>query len=297
MKFAAIDIGTNAVRLLLSRVYQNGPIPHIKKETLVRMPIRLGEDVFTDGFISKEKTERLVETMTAYNHLINAYQALDYLGYATSAMRDAANSREVKALIKKKAGINLEVIDGSRETEIICTNRPGHLIDQARSLLYIDVGGGSTELALLTRNRVRHSKSFNLGGIRILKRRDQKSTWEEMKQWLKKHARGIDNLDAIGSGGNINKIFRLSGEKPDKPLSYRKAKSIYEYLQTYSLEERIRLLNLRSDRADVIVPAARIYLSAMKWASIKQIYVPMAGLSDGMIRILYEKYANKNGSK
>jgi len=292
MKFASIDIGTNAVRLLLSRVYDDGPVPFIKKETLVRMPIRLGEDVFTVGAVSDEKTEYLIQTMRAYKHLISAYGAIDYLGYATSAMREAENGRDIIRLIRKKTDINLQIIDGLRETEIICTNRPRHLIDRNRAFLYIDVGGGSTELAIFTDNRIQRSKSLNIGGIRILKGKVTKESWNEMKDWLGEHTGGIENLTAIGSGGNINKIFRLAGKKPNESLSYKKIKSIYKYLQTFSLEERIKVFNFRSDRADVIVPAAKIYMSAMKWARIKHIHVPMAGLSDGMIRILYEKYNN-----
>jgi len=293
MKFAAIDVGSNAVRLLLSRVIEDGRDPIIKKESLVRMPIRLGEDAFIRHRICQARIEQLIDTMVAFKFLIKAYQPLDFMACATSAMREAENRFQIREIINKHSDINLEIVDGRREAEIIYANRIEQMLEPRAAYLYIDVGGGSTELTLLQRGRSLASRSFDIGTIRLLKGLVSDKTWDGMKKWLKRQTRGLDPIFAIGSGGNINKIFRLSGRNDRKKLSYGKIDSIYRGLLKYSWEERIRALGLRPDRADVIVPAAEIYLSVLKWAGIKAMHVPQIGLPDGMVRILYDKYRNR----
>lgn len=290
MKFAAIDIGSNAVRLLLSRVIDNGNQPFFKKESLIRIPIRLGEDSFTHKRISEEKKNNLIKTMLGFKHLIYAYEAVDYIACATSAMREAENGKEIVANIKMETGINLEIIDGKSEADIINSNHIEKKLNQESSYLYIDVGGGSTELTLFSKNESITSKSFDIGTVRLLKNLVPKESWKEMKKWIKQNTADFQPLLGIGSGGNINKIFRLSGKSEKKPLNYKNIKEINDYLCTFTLEERIKVLNLRPDRADVILPAAEIYLSVMKWAKIKQMFVPQIGLADGLIHILYERY-------
>jgi exopolyphosphatase/guanosine-5'-triphosphate,3'-diphosphate pyrophosphatase len=293
LKFAAIDIGTNAVRLLLSRVIESGTGAIFKKESLVRMPIRLGEDVFASRIISERKIENLVKTVIAFRNLIEAYEAVDYRACATSAVREAENGAAVVNEIKRRAGIELEVIDGRREAQIICSNRPDRIPNEKGSFLYIDVGGGSTDMTFFSGDRTIDTASFNIGGLRILAGLVSKSDWKEMKKWLKDTTAGYREIYAIGSGGNINKIFRMARKKESEAISYKKIKEIYKYLNSFTLEERIQSLKLRPDRADVIIPAAEIYLAAMKWAGIKEMYVPVAGLSDGLVRLLYEEHKQR----
>lgn len=295
MKFAAIDIGSNAVRLLLAKVFENGQETTFKKESLVRIPIRLGDDAFAQQLVSDQKADKLINTMIAFKHLMAAYQPLDYLACATSAMREAKNGDGVVKAIKEQSGIELSIIDGKKEADIIFSNHIAEKLDITHSYLYIDVGGGSTELTFFSKrdNNKMLSKSFNIGTVRILNDLVAKESWKEMKQWIKKNSKIFDEVSAIGSGGNINKIFRLSLKKENKPLSYKNLKEINSFLNSYSFEERIKILGLRPDRADVIIPAAGIYLSVMKWGKIKEIFVPQIGLADGLIHILYERYKRK----
>lgn len=290
MKFAAIDIGTNAVRLLLTRVFETNDKPIFKKESLVRIPIRLGEDVFSTGAISEKKLEDLTHTMIGFRNLIDAYGAINYMACATSAMREADNGPNIVKTLHKKSGISLEIIDGRREAEIISFHQPFKFIDKNKSYLYIDVGGGSTELSLISNDETIASKSVNIGGIRMLQNVVDKTEWDDLKSWLRENTKSFQPLTAIGSGGNINKLFRMARKKDGEQISYKKIKYLYEYLCTFSLEERISSLHLRPDRADVIIPASEIYLAVMKWAGIKKMHVPQAGLPDGMVRILYFNY-------
>jgi len=296
MKLAAIDIGSNAVRLLLSRTFENGDQPYIKKESLVRMPIRLGEDVFGNGRISEEKTGALIKTMVAFKNLMEAYQAIDYMACATAAMREAENGAEVVRRVREVSGIDLEIIDGRREAEIVCLNRPLRIFDKNQVYMFIDVGGGSTEIIVFANNAPVRSQSFPIGGIRVLKDQVKKAQWTEMKKWLNLATGALQPLTAIGSGGNINKIFRMARKKEGEEISYKKIMSIQRFLKKHTYEERIKKLHLRPDRADVIVPAAQIYLSAMKWAKCTKMIVPMAGLSDGLIHIMYEKHHTPAGA-
>jgi exopolyphosphatase/guanosine-5'-triphosphate,3'-diphosphate pyrophosphatase len=290
MKFAAIDVGSNAVRLLLSRVFDDGPYPIVKKESLIRMPVRLGEDAFIKKKISHKKIEQLIDTMIAFKFLIKAYQPLDMMACATAALREAENKYEILQTVKANSGIELEIVDGRREAEIIYSTHIEKIYNSSDPWLYIDVGGGSTELTLLSESKSIASKSFDIGTIRLLKALVEDKTWKAMRRWIRKHTDGLTSLRAIGSGGNINKIFRMSRIKEKQGLTFSRIHEIYAYLQEFTWEERIRKLGLRPDRADVIIPASEIYLKAMEWGSIDEIFVPQIGLPDGLIRILYEKY-------
>lgn len=293
MKFAAIDIGSNAVRLLLTKVLEIEEDNFFKKESLIRIPIRLGEDAFSDQFISKDKAERLLNTMIGFKHLMQAYQPIDYLACATEAMREAKNGDKIVDEIEKQSGIKLEIVEGKKEAEIIYSNHIEEKLDSEKSYLYVDVGGGSTELTIFSGKKTITTQSFKIGTVRLLQNQVTKERWDEMKKWIKSNSADLQPIVAIGSGGNINKIFRLSRVKEGKPISFKKIKEIYSTLIKFTYEERIRFLNLRPDRADVIIPAFEIFLAVMKWAKIKQILVPQIGLSDGLIHILYEKYKSE----
>lgn len=293
MVFAAIDIGSNAMRLLFCRVYTVDGKPHFSKEELFRMPIRLGEDVFLHGRISEQKADRLITALKGYSELIKAYDGVqNYRAVATSAMRDATNGLEIIERARIEAGINVEIIDGKNEAALVFSNHIEELLNPKHAYLYTDVGGGSTELTLYFDNKVVAAKSFNVGTVRMLLDKVSKEEWEEMKAWLKRNTIGIHPLHAIGSGGNINKIFKMSGKKETKHLSYERLKGIYDMLCSYTYQERIERLDLKPDRADVIIPAAKIFLSVMKNADIEKVFVPQVGLSDGLVHQMYDNYVN-----
>ncbi len=293
MVFAAIDIGSNAIRLLFSRVYIVDGKAHYSKEELIRMPVRLGEDVFVNKTISAAKAERLILALKGFSNLIKAYGVQDYRAVATSAMRDASNGIEIIARIKSEAGLNVEIIDGKNEAALVFSNHIEQLINPKHAYLYIDVGGGSTELTLYFDSKVIAAKSFNIGTVRMLLDKVEKDEMEEMRVWLKRNTVGIHPLFGIGSGGNINKIFKMSGKKETKHLSYDKLKDIYDMLCSYTYQERIERLDLKPDRADVIIPAAKIFLTVMKNANIEKVFVPQVGLSDGIVHHMYESYIAK----
>ena len=297
MVFAAIDIGSNAIRLLFCRVYTLDGKPHFSKEELIRMPIRLGEDVFLQGKITDTKANRLVTALRGYSELIKAYGVEKYRAVATSAMRDATNGLQIIERIKTESGITVEIIDGKHEAALVFSNHIEELLNPKHAYLYIDVGGGSTETTLYYDNKVKASRSFNIGTVRMLLDKVDKDEWEEMKSWLKRNTSGIHPLSAIGSGGNINKIFKMSGKKETKHLSYDKLKSIYEMLCSYTYQERIERLDLKPDRADVIIPAGKIFLSIMKHAEIEKVFVPQVGLSDGLVHEMYESYLSSQKTK
>jgi exopolyphosphatase/guanosine-5'-triphosphate,3'-diphosphate pyrophosphatase len=291
MIFAAIDIGSNAVRLLFSNVFEGeeeGEI--IRKESLIRVPIRLGEDAFTIGHISEGKIEALVKTMGAFRSLMEVHCPLDYLACATSALREAANGPEITDRIRREAGIEVEIIDGHREAEIIYSNHIAESLSREGSCLYIEVGGGSTELTLFSRDTMIVSRTFAVGTVRILNDRMEKAEWNRLREWVRAHTADYRPLTGIGTGGNINFLFRMSGKKEGKPLGYKEIKRLGKLLRSYSLEDRVKVLGLRPDRADVIIPALDIYLSVMKWAGITDIIVPNIGLADGIIHLLAEKH-------
>ncbi|WP_343532347.1 exopolyphosphatase [Pedobacter sp.] len=291
LRYAAIDIGSNAVRLLIADITQQGEgkEPGFKKNTLVRVPLRLGDDAFLDQELSPKKIDDLVKTMTAFRNLMDVYHVSEYLACATSAMREAKNGKNVIEKVKKLANIDIEIIEGQREASIIYSNHIEENLDIKKSYLYIDVGGGSTEISVFVNKQPVASKSFNIGTIRILDNQDKEETWNEMKEWIKHHTKELKQVVGIGTGGNINKLFRMSGEKDDMPLSFLKLKNMYNELNAYSLKERISVLKLNPDRADVIIPACEIYLTIMKWAGVKQIFVPKVGMVDGIINLLIEE--------
>ncbi len=293
MIFAAIDIGSNAVRLLFTHVYEIKGKVFFEKEELIRMPVRLGEDTFLKGEITKERADKLVSAMKGFKELMNVFNIIAYRAVATSAMRDAINGKEVIERVKKEADLNIEIIDGKTEAATIFSNHAEEFLDPLKSYLYIDVGGGSVELTLISDKKTIAQKSFDVGTLRMLFGKIDNNEWDSYKQWIKKNTQGIKPLNAIGSGGNINKLYKMSGKKESKSLSYDKLKSMQDMLSSYTYEERITILGLKPDRADVIIPATKIFLTAMKYADIEKVYVPQIGLSDGIIHLLYEEYKKK----
>lgn len=289
LRYAAIDIGSNAVRLLIADISKNENGYSFKKNTLVRVPLRLGDDAFLDGRISDRKIEDLLKTMMAFRNLMDVYHVSQYLACATSAMREAVNGADIIKNVKKAANIDLEIIEGQREANIIYANHIEENLDIKKSYLYIDVGGGSTELSVFVNRIPVASKSFDIGTIRILDNQDKDETWEEMREWVKENTKTLKNLAGIGTGGNINKLFRMSDEKDGMPLSFLKLKGLYNQLNAHSLKERISVFGLNPDRADVIIPACEIYITLLKWTGIKQVYVPKVGLADGIINLLIEE--------
>lgn len=287
-KYAAIDIGSNAIRLLISNIIeQKGKPTLFKKSALVRVPIRLGADVFINQKISEENAQRMIDTMNAFKLLMKSHKVVAYKACATSAMREAENGAEIVNLIKKKAKIKVDVIDGEEEAAIIAATDLNSFIDQSKTYLYVDVGGGSTEFSVIHQGKTTASKSFKIGTVRLLNDMVRKETWQELQVWIKQNTKDFEKINLLGSGGNINKIFKISGRAIGKPLTYFYLTSYYNMLQSYSYEERITQLDLNQDRADVIIPATRIYLSAMKWSNAKYIYVPKIGLSDGIVKSIY----------
>ena len=294
MKFAAIDIGSNAVRLLFCNVYDEKGKIYFKKAELIRVPIRLGEDSFLTGKISAKKCDKLVTAMKAFKNLIEVYDVIDYRACATSAMRDAENGYDLVARVKKEAGIKIEIIDGKTEADLIYANHIEEHLDKKNNYLYIDIGGGSTEITLFSKNKAVVSQSFNVGTIRMLHDQIDKEYWNYFKNWVQEISKGYKPLIAIGSGGNINKLFRITGRKPNKPVSTVNLKALCELIETYTYEERIQILGLNPDRADVIIPASKILLTVLKKADIDKLLVPLIGLSDGIVHQLFEKYKEKN---
>lgn len=293
-KYAAIDIGSNAIRLLIMTVIEKDrKTTQFKKTSLVRVPIRLGADVFLEGRISEVNQKRMLDAMNAFSLLMKTHKVTRFRACATSAMREANNGTEVANMIKEQTNISIDIIDGKDEAAIIASTDLKDLIDTDKTFLYVDVGGGSTEFTVFADGRDIASKSFKLGTVRILNDMVQESTWEEVKKWIQKYTADYDKMSLIGSGGNINSIYKNSGMKLGKPLSYFYLTGYYEKLKSYTYHERIFELQMNPDRADVIIPATRIYLSAMKWAGAKNVYVPKIGLSDGIIKTLYqEKLSN-----
>ncbi|AZQ44630.1 Ppx/GppA phosphatase family protein [Nonlabens ponticola] len=294
-KYAAIDIGSNAIRLLVATVNQFDDQPPVfKKTSLVRVPIRLGQDVFTDGKISDRNKSRMLDTMQAYSRLMSVHNVLEYKAYATSAMRDASNGPDISKVIKKNCGIDIEIIDGSHEAAIIAMTDLHNMIDVNKVYLYVDVGGGSTEFTLYADGKSIVSRSFKIGTVRLLNDMVKSHLWQEAEQWIKEVCKPYNKIELIGSGGNINNIFKNSGKSVGSPLSYFYLSSYYEKLQSYTYEERIYHLALNQDRADVIIPACRIYLRAMKWSEAKNIHVPKIGLADGIIKSIYNQKYDKS---
>lgn len=290
MVLAAIDIGSNAARLLISEtsVYKDGTVDYTKL-CLLRIPLRLGFDVFDRGFISDERKHRLIETLKAYKILLGVYNVEAYKAFATSAMRDASNGPEILTEILDKTGIRVEIITGQQEASILYETHIAERLGSNKSYLYIDVGGGSTEISLFAKGQTVFKESFNIGTIRLLRDKVTEEQWDRMKWYIKTYTRGYQPVEAIGTGGNINKIFSISKRKEGKPLSLELLKDYYKELSSATMEERKHLYQFRDDRADVIVPALQIYTSIMRWAEADEIYVPKVGLADGLIKVLYNE--------
>src|SRR5690606_3743701 len=294
MKLAAIDIGSNAARLLITEVRETTGDPVFQKLNLVRIPLRLGFDVFEFQKISYAREEMLVNTIKAFKLLMDVHQVDFMVACATSAMRDAANGIEIIERVRNQTGINIKIISGDAEAGFIYENKTAEKAIPARSFLYMDVGGGSTEISLYENGNLIYKSSHNIGTIRLLKNQVTDAQWEHMKEEVKEFSKNKNGkMVAIGSGGNINKVFSLSKRKEDKPLYLETLKNYYKELSNVSVEERMSLYKLKEDRADVIVPALLIYINVLKWADIEEIYVPKIGLADGLIRNLYKELTDK----
>jgi exopolyphosphatase / guanosine-5'-triphosphate,3'-diphosphate pyrophosphatase len=287
---AAIDIGSNAARLLITEVVtdEKGNTAY-NKLNLVRVPLRLGFDVFEIGSISKKRIGMMMQTMKAFQHLMNAYEVQKSIACATSAMRDAKNSTDIIRKVKLETGINIEIISGDLEAQIVYENHFAENLDKEHSYLYIDVGGGSTEVSFFSNGVLVFKKSFNIGTIRLLKKMVLDNEWDEVKETIKDLTKGHKEVVAIGSGGNINKVFSLSKRKDGKSLSLELLKDYYKELSSFTVEERMVKYNFREDRADVIVPALQIYTNVMRWADAQEIYVPKIGLADGLVKHLWSE--------
>jgi len=295
VRLAAIDIGSNAARLLITDVIA-GPqgVNEFIKVVLVRVPLRLGFDVFDKGEISAGKVEKIIKTIKSYKLLLDVYEVKHLKACATSAMRDAANSPEIIKKVKAETGIDIEIISGDQEASVIYENHIAENMTSEESYLYIDVGGGSTELTFFSDGKLIFKKSFNIGTIRMLKNQVTESAWDEMKEFIRTKTKGYHHVTAIGSGGNINKIFSISKRKEGKPLNLDLLRDYYKEFSNLSLSQRISLHKLREDRADVIVPALLIYINVMRWADANEIFVPKIGLADGLIHTLYEEVKLKD---
>lgn len=288
LKFVAIDVGSNAMRLVLSHVFEGETGPSFKRETLLRVPIRLGEDVFTLGRISAHKSGQLRKAMLAFRHLLDVFEPDGYMACATSAMRDAANGPDLLAQIQAEAGISLQTIAGSFEAELIFSSHVAETLEPHLHYLYIDVGGGSTELAIFSEGELLNAVSFNIGTVRSLHEKIEDAEWGRLSEWLKANTSNEYQTQGIGSGGNINKVYKLSERKDKKYLKLHHLQNWHTRLSPLSVDQRIEQFSLKPDRADVIVPALEIYQFIMQAAQLERIYVPQLGLADGMIHYLYE---------
>ena len=290
-KLAAIDIGSNAIRILIANVVQEvGDHPVYMKSEMIRVPIRLGQDSFTVGEISKKNMKRVVKAMKAFKLIMKVNGVKHYMACATSALRESNNADELVARVKKKSKIKIEVIDGRKEAEIISNTTILDSFGQNRNYLYVDVGGGSTEFSVLQDGKRIVSKSFKTGTVRMINNMVNEKVWFEIEKWIQTHTAGIEKIALLGSGGNINKIFKLSNTKEGKPLTCIKINTFYQDLKMLTYEQRILKYNLNLDRADVILPALEIYLKALKWSGATKVFVPKIGLADGMIKMMYKKF-------
>jgi exopolyphosphatase/guanosine-5'-triphosphate,3'-diphosphate pyrophosphatase len=289
VKLAAIDIGSNAIRLLIEEVRQfNGEI-RIDKVSLTRVPVRLGEDVFTSGIVSEEKIRQLVKTMRAFWYIMDVHQVEMFRVCATSAMREAKNRKKVIETVEREANFNIEILSGDEEANLIFRNYFSQNLNAKENYLFVDVGGGSTELTLIKNGARVKSQSFNIGTVRLLAGPIDKKIWKSIDAWLARHAVKTGNLVAIGTGGNVNTLFKLQGKKPQETITALEIRNLYKMLSAVDLDERIFTYKLRPDRADVILPACEIYLKIMASAGIKKMIVPKIGLSDGMILNMAEQ--------
>ena len=288
--FAAIDIGSNAIRLLIANVIIKDGLPvKFIKSSIVRVPIRLGQESFTIGEISSKNINKIVRTIKAFKHIIKVNEVKSFLVFATSALREANNSKQVIQEVKKKTKIKIEIIDGRKEAKIISLNNIFESVNKNRTFIFVDVGGGSTEFSIIANGKRKKSKSFKIGTIRMINKMISKDVWDQIRLWIKSNVRQHSKIALIGSGGNINKIFKIAGVLDTRPLTLIKLNSIYKKLVKMSFDERIINMGLNPDRSDVIIPAAEIFLKALEWSGSTEIYVPRMGLADGMIKFLYSK--------
>lgn len=290
LKFAAIDIGSNAVRLLINNIIDDSDKPYFQKASLVRLPIRLGADVFADGRISNGNIRRLTDTMQAYRLLMETHGVTEYRAFATSAMREAENGKKIVRHIKEKTGVELQIIDGMLEAELLFATRATKQLDANKPYLYVDVGGGSTEFTLFNDGKSTASRSFKIGTIRLLNNQISDKKWNALKDWLSDIKPKKKQPIIIGTGGNINKMSKIINGKKQQFISNRELKDLYKELTTLSMEQRMRRYSMRPDRADVIIPAARIFTTVAAVTGAKELFVPKVGLSDGMIKWMYGRY-------
>jgi exopolyphosphatase/guanosine-5'-triphosphate,3'-diphosphate pyrophosphatase len=296
MKFAAIDIGSNAVRLLFANVFLVGGQTIFKKESLIRIPLRLGEEAFIDGFISANKAEKLSKTLLSFRHLIEVNDITHYKACATAALREASNGEEVVEKVWKEAGVKINIIEGSQEARIIYANHVAQNLDNTKAYLYIDVGGGSTELSLFAKGNLVKATSFPIGTLKLLNNQVDENNWAPMKKMLEEIRADYHDIAGIGTGGNINKIYKLYGDTVTGQINLKQLREAYEHLEGFTYAERVTILGLKPDRADVILPAAEIFMSVMEWANIDNIHVPKIGLSDGIVHLLFEEYQEQLAS-
>ena len=294
LPFGAIDIGSNAIRLLVMNAIEYPEETTFKKVSLIRIPIRLGADVFKDQVISSVKCDKLIHAMEGYQHIMQAYNILDYRACATSAMREAKNGPELISEIRNKIGIDLEVITGKEEAEIIFNTGVAQMLDPNKDYLYVDVGGGSTEVTVVSKNAKVEQESFNIGTVRMLSQSVDAAEVDRFKGFMRQQATKLKDTSLIGSGGNINKLFKLMGKKYGETINPSELKHMYDYLKRFTFEERISVLRLNPHRADVIIPATKIFLWAFKHSNSKRVFVPRMGLSDGIVKQLYDKFREEN---
>ncbi len=290
LNYAAIDIGSNAARLLIKSIDREANDKNkFKKIMLLRVPLRLGFDIFKDGALSEKKAEKLRRLMKAYRQMMKIYDVADYRACATSAMRDATNGPDIIRRILKDTGIQIEIIDGKEEARIVYSNHLECLADRTGAYIYVDVGGGSTEVNFLTEGKLHSSVSYNIGTVRSLTGKVRDDEWARLEEDMAQIAQGIDHINIIGSGGNINKIYRMASEKDNEtqrmPIS--SIQKVYDELLPFSVEERMEKFALKNDRADVIIPAAEIFLRIAKIVHAEYVHVPVIGLADGIIDELY----------
>ncbi len=295
-RFAAIDIGSNSVRLLIENVLQNSEGPMFKKSALIRVPVRLGGNAFIDHSIPEITVRQLIDTMIGFRHIMRANGVLHYKGCATSAMREATNGDQIIKRIKKEAGIDIDIITGNNEAHIIFNSQRAVSVKMNKNCVFIDVGGGSTEITVFKNGKVFAAKSFRIGTIRLLQQTVKESEWKKMKEWLHTNTTRMRDVSIIGSGGNINRISKLAQLKTDKPLPLKQLNAIIEELKGYSIDDRMKKFDLNPDRADVIVPAGEIFVTLMKWLKADKIFIPKVGLGDGIVREVYKEYLNGKSS-
>jgi exopolyphosphatase/guanosine-5'-triphosphate,3'-diphosphate pyrophosphatase len=288
-KYAAIDIGSNAVRILVTNVVSYKKKTVFLKNALVRVPIRLGQDAFTNGNISDKNIKRMIKSMKAFKLLMEVHGVKDYLAFATSALRDAKNGSYLVEKVLKKSGIKIEIINGKKEAKIISNTNVFDTINKEKTFLYVDIGGGSTEFSILINGKRNQSKSFKIGTVRLLNSKVEQVTLDEAETWVRRHTLMHERIYLLGTGGNINKLHKIANINDNSPISYLTLKALYNQLDALTYEERIVDLGLNPDRSDVILLAAKLFIKILNWSGAKDIYVPKVGLSDGMIRELYKR--------